>query len=66
MKKKVLIFLIPATLIVCLNLFYFSTYTNVLNQVQIRNFSGYKIPYNDIKNLIDTNGSLWKAFKTCK
>ena len=29
----------------------------------VGNLSGYKIPYNDIKNLIDTNGSLWKAFK---
>ena len=26
-------------------------------------FAGYKIHYNDIKNIIDTNGSLWKAFK---
>lgn len=29
----------------------------------VGNLAGYKIPYNDIKNFIDTNGSLWKAFK---
>lgn len=47
MKKKILIFLIPALLLVCLNLFYFS---NIFNQLQIRNLSDLKLNLDQSKH----------------
>lgn len=39
-----------------LHLYYMGIYA-------IGTVAGYKIPYNDIKSIINTNGCLWKAFK---
>lgn len=47
MKKKILIFLIPALLLVCLNLLYFS---NIFNQLQIRNLSDLKLNLDQSKH----------------
>lgn len=43
MKKKVLIILVPAILLVCFSLFYFSIYLNMFNKVPIRNLSDLKL-----------------------
>lgn len=39
-----------------LHLYYMGIYA-------VGTVAGYKIPYNDIKSIINTNGGLWKAFK---
>lgn len=43
MKKKFLIFLLLLVLLICLNLFYFSTHFNDSNQICVKNLSEFKL-----------------------